>query len=267
MDELGFDFNSAVSWFQHQQDNPYILIKLKATHLTELSQTAILAIRRCYISDDLLNSRAANLQRPKTDILASRLPDPGSTMAGDFGEILCYFYQSTKELPSFAIGAKKWRLKQDRTKPAPLSDVVQFLMPDRPDSSKNDAVLCTEVKVKSTNGSSTPIASAINDCQKDQTSRLAASLVWLRARAMTEDLGDVDIPLLERFINLTDHPPVSKRFRAMAVICDSLLQSELKEEPNISSSDFTLVVIAVPNLKQTYQDIFSLTRASAEVRP
>jgi hypothetical protein len=266
MDELGFDFNIAVAWFLHQQEQPYVLVKLTAEQAEQLVSDTAIAVRRCYITDQLLTEASAASGLTQSEVLASRLPDSGSIMAGDFGEILGYFYQSTKELPKFAIGAKKWRLKQDRTKPAPKSDVVHFLMPDRPYSSAEDAVLCAEVKVKSTAGASTPIASAIEDSAKDQTSRLAATLVWLRERAMTEpeQLGDVDIPLLNRFINLIDHPPISKRFHAVAVVCESLVQQELLAAPDTPSSDFTLLVIVVPNLKHTYESMFSALRDTLE---
>jgi hypothetical protein len=265
MDELGFDFNTAVAWFQHQQDHPYVFVKLTPEQAAQLVNDITVALRRSYITDQMLTERAAVLGLPQSAILASKLPDQGSTMAGDFGEILCYLYQSTKELPASAIGVKKWRLKQDRTKPAPRSDVVHFLMPNRPNSSMEDAILCAEVKLKSTNSNSTPIASAIEDCAKDRTSRLAQTLVWLRERAMTEQLGDVDIPLLNRFIDLVDHPPVSKRFRAVAVICESLVDEELQTAPNIPNNDFTLLIIAVPNLKQTYEAVFAAAHATTPI--
>lgn len=258
MDELGFDFNNAVEWFQHQQDQPYALVQLSREQLDQLLANTQTAVRRCYITDQLLSDSATQTGLLQADVLASRLPDHGSTMAGDFGEILGYLYQSTKQLPEFAIGAKKWRLKQDRTKPAPKSDVVHFLMPNRPNASTDDAILCAEVKVKSTAGATTPIASAIEDSTKDQTSRLASTLVWLRERAITDpdQLGDVDIPLLNRFINLTDHPPVAKKFHAIAVICESLAAQELVAAPVSASTEFTLLVIVVPNLKEAYESLF-----------
>lgn len=265
MDELGFDFNTSIGWFPHQQEQPYVLVRLTTAQAQQLAEDLAVAVRRCYITDGLLTQRADALGIPQTDILGSKLPDPGATMAGDFGELLCYVYQSTKELPGEAIGAKKWRLKQDRTKPAPRSDVVHFLMPNRPNPSAEDGILCAEVKLKSTAGQSTPIASAIADCTKDRTSRLAETLVWLRERAMAEDLGDVDIPLLDRFIHLVDHPPVAKRFRAVAVVCESLLNQELLAAPVVASADFTLLVIAVPNLKQTYEAVFAAARAAVPV--
>jgi hypothetical protein len=256
MDELQFDFTTALAWFQEHQAQPYELVKVTAEHAAELANQMAVSVRRCYIVDPVLVGRALATGRPQSEILASKLPDPGSTMAGDFGEILCYFYQSARALPANAIGAKKWRLKQDRTKPAPRSDVIHFVMPNRPAASAEDAILCSEVKLKSTPAASAPIASAINDCAKDRTSRLAETLVWLRERALTEFLGDVDIPLLDRFINQIDHPPAPRRYRAVAVICSSLVEAELLTAPTTPSPDFTLVVIAVPNLKATYEAVY-----------
>jgi hypothetical protein len=265
MDELGFDFATSMAWFNHEQDEPYVLVKLTTQQAQQLSGEMAISMRRCYIADSLLVRRAIELGIDQSEILASKLPDQGSTMAGDFGEVLCYFYQSTKEMPVHAIGAKKWRLKQDRTKPAPKSDVVHFLMPNHPNPSEQDAILCAEVKLKSTVGASTPITSAIEDCQKDRTSRLVNTLAWLRERAMTEDLGDVNIPLLDRFIQLDAYPQVSKRFSAVAVVCESLLAGELLAAPNDQSPDFKLVIISVPDLKRTYESVFATTSAAVPV--
>lgn len=266
MDELGFDFADAVVWFQHQQANPYVLVRISKEHVAQLPKLMADALRRCYIADSHLIASATATGSSQEDVLMSKLPDPGSIMAGDFGEVLGYFYQSATELPATTIGAKKWRLKQDRTKAAPKSDVIHFIMPHRPASSTEDAILCAEVKVKSTAGKFAPISAAIEGCSEDRTSRLAKSLVWLRERARTEDLGDVDIPLLNRFIESTDHFPASKRFRAMAIICESLETKELLTAPATVDPAFSLVVIVVPQLKGAYEAAFSAARATVPVR-
>lgn len=256
MDDLGFNFANAVGWFPHQQDQPYVLIRVSVQHAAQLAAAIEAPLRRCYITDATLAASAAQHGLTQRQVLATKLPDPGSTMAGDYGEIVGYFYQAAKEIPGNAIGPKKWRLKQDRTKPAPKSDVIHFIMPQRPQASTGDAVLCSEVKVKSTAGATTPIADAITDCEKDRVSRLASTLVWLRERATTEDLGDVNIPLLNRFIEAIDNPPAAKRFRAVAIVCDSLVNAELASAPVQASPDFTLVVISIPNLHAAYNAAF-----------
>jgi hypothetical protein len=267
MDELGFDYNDSVGWFVHEQEQPYVLVNITHQQAEQIVGGLAEALRRCYITDELMEESSAKHNVQLSDVLASKLPDPGSTMAGDFGEILCYVYQSTKELPANAVGVKKWRLKQDRTKPAPKTDVVHFLMPNGSDACDQDVVFSAEVKVKSTTGKTTPIASAIEDCAKDRTSRLASTLVWLRERAMTESLGDVNIPMLDRFIKLDEHPPASKRFRAIAVICDSLSEEELQQAPDLPHDDYEVVVIVVPNLKDNYEALYRNAHASVQVQP
>ena len=256
MDELGFDFADAVAWFSHDQEQPYVVVRMSAQNVALLTATMGVPLRRCYITDADLNQAAAFHNLHRADVLRMHLPDPGATMSGDFGEVLGYFYQATRELPSEAIGPKKWRLKQDRTKPAPKSDVVHFVMPNRPAASAADTVLCSEVKAKATPGASKPIADAIEDCKKDRLSRLTKTLVWLRERAMTTDLGDVDVELLNRFIDAVDNPPAARRFRAVAVVCNGLIDNELKAAPAEADPDFTLVVIGVPDLRTTYTAVF-----------
>tara|TARA_A100001391_G_scaffold204631_1_gene200998 strand:+ start:860 stop:1654 length:795 start_codon:yes stop_codon:yes gene_type:complete len=256
LDELGLDFKNAVAWFPEDQDLPYVLVRMNERQVSALLDEIGIPLRRCYIEDSKIDEATKKHCVQAIDVVKARLPDPGAVMSGDFGEVLTYFYQATAELPSDAIGPKKWRLKQDRTKPAPKSDVVHFIMPDYPDASEKDVILCAEAKAKATAGASTPIADAITDCKKDRTSRLASTLVWLRERALTSDLGDVDITLLNRFIDAVDTPTAAKRYRAVAVICNDLLEKELTAAPNRADPEFTLVVIGVANLRETYTKAF-----------
>jgi len=255
-DDLGFEINRALPWFAHAQDEPYVLVHVSEEHVRTWVNELKIPLRRCFITDALIEKRAAELGVSKAEIVAARLPDPGATMAGDFGEILVYLYQAAKAHPKVAIGPKKWRLKQDRTKPAPHSDVVQFVLPSWPKPSPHDRLLCSEVKTKSTDGNFAPIRAAIEGSATDRTSRLARTLVWLRERALLEDLGDVTVEQLERFINTTDHPAATKRFRAVAIICSNLLAGELGDAPTQLPDGYEVVVISVPQLHKVYNDIF-----------
>lgn len=262
MIDLGIDIAILPPWFEHQQEVPYVLIRVSAEHAAAWADVLGVPLRRCYVTDVDLEQNAQRTGRPQSELLAAVLPDPGSTMAGDFGEILVYLYHGAQQYPTAVIGPKKWRLKQDRTKPAPYSDVIHFVVPAWPQSTENDLLLCSEVKTKSTDGESTPIAASIADCEKDRTSRLAKTLIWLRERAHGEALGSTTIAHLERFINATDHPPAQKRFRAVAVVCSSLVDGELTDAPNEAPTDYAVVVISVPNLKQVYESVFNAAHAT-----
>lgn len=262
MNEIGFDTTQALPWFPHEQEAPFTLVRVSDEHVRAWQDALGIPLRRCYVTDALIEERVTATGSAKSQIVAAKLPDHGATMAGDFGEILVYLYQASKEHPQAPVGPKKWRLKQDRTKPAPYSDVIHFVLPTWPTPSDQDALLCAEVKTKSTNGNSTPIQSAIEDCNKDRTSRLAKTLVWLKERAITEDLGAITIQHLERFINATDHPVHTRRFRAVAVVCASLLDQELQAAPTQASYDYEVVVISVPQLKQVYEAAFKAAHQS-----
>lgn len=256
MNDLGVNLDDVRGWFQRAQEAPYVLVRVSDEHAKGWAAALGLAVRRCYLTDALLAQRAAELKVTQADIIAAKMPDPGSTMAGDFGEILCYLYQGAGAQSASVAGATKWRLKQDRTKPAPHSDVVHFVVPTWPAASSDDVILCSEVKTKSTAGTSTPIKSAIEDCMKDRTSRLAKTLVWLRERAYGEDLGAVTLAHLERFINTTDYLPAQKKFSAVAIVSAELVDKELADAPSQSDPEYTVVVMSVPALQTTYTSVF-----------
>lgn len=262
MRDLALDIDELIASFPHETDSPFVLVRVPDEQADAWLDRLVAGVRRCYTADDFLDGRATEVGLSRAEVLATLLPDRGAVMAGDFGEILVFIYQGTSEHPTAIIGPKKWRLKQDRLKPAPYSDVVQFVVPAWPDPSGEDRILCSEVKTKSTSGDSTPIASAIADCEKDRIGRLAKTLVWLKERAIQEDLGTTSIAHLDRFIEATDHPPAQKQFRAVAVICSSLLEAELADAPEVASADYTVLVVAVPDLKQRYEALFDAVHAS-----
>jgi len=260
--ELGIDIEAISDWFAGEQQSPYVLVRVSDEHAAVWAEILGTPVRRCYIDDAVLDSRAKATGHPKSELLAAKLPDRSSTMSGDFGEILVFLYHAAVESEDELIGPKKWRLKQDRTKPAPHSDVIHFILPSWPESSHKDRLLCSEVKTKATSGSSSPISSAIADCEKDRTSRLAKTLVWLKERALHEDIGTTDIAHIERFIKSTDHPEAEKSFYAAAVICSELVDDELAEAPDKQPTDHTVVVIAVPDLKAHYEEVFDAAHST-----
>jgi hypothetical protein len=262
MIELGLAVESLVPWFAHEQESPFVLIRGSDAHAAAWADMLAEALRRSYISDVTLNDRAASTGRQQSEIVAAKLPDRGATMAGDFGEFLVFLYHATQEHPVEVIGPKKWRLKQDRTKPAPYSDVVHFILPSWPTPTADDRLLCSEVKTKSTDGASTPVSAAIEDSKKDRVSRLAKTLVWLKERAIGEDLGSTKIEHLERFIDAVGSPPYQKEFRAVAIVCSSLVDNEIGDAPTVTPLDYSLVVMSVPKLKEIYQSVFDAALAS-----
>lgn len=270
MNELGLDPNQALTWFSHEMEEPYTLVRVSAADANGWVTALRDAVRRCYLSDEALRNRANELEPEiqgtfesrQAAVINSKLPERSATMAGDFGEILIYTYQAAKALPRATIGPKKWKLKETRTKAAPHSDVVQFILPSWPMPSAQDEVLCAEVKLKSKVSPFNPIQVALEGCENDRISRLSKTLEWLKDRAIAENIGAVQLAHLNRFIHATDHPAAIKRFRAVAVICENLVNAELPNAPQQKPPDYELVVVAVPNLYAVYNAVFEAAKAS-----
>jgi hypothetical protein len=263
--ELGLEIVAVQGWFAAEQTQHYTRITVLPEHAQTWDELLTDAVRRCYIADEQLAARAAQANTTQSAILDATLPDPGPVMSGDFGEIIGYIYLAAREQDVPSVGPKKWRLKQDRTKPAPHSDVIQFVMPDWPQPSANDRLICGEVKAKATAGAFRPIEAAIAGCTKDMTSRLSRTLVWLREQSITHGIGSVTTEQLNRFINATEYPQYTRQFHAIAVICTNLVQGELEAlvTDNIPAG-CALVVISVPNLQQTYTTVYESVLHSTE---
>jgi hypothetical protein len=124
-------------------------------------------------------------------------------------------------------------------------------------------LICGEAKAKATMGTFAPIPAAIAGSQKDRTSRLSRTLVWLRERALLQDIGAVTVDQLNRFINATEFPPCTREFHAIAVICSDLVETELANlVPATIPNGCALVVISVPNLQNTYTTVFEAAHSS-----
>jgi hypothetical protein len=269
MIELGLPPAVAAPWFVTQPQQGFTRINVPANVAATWGFVLRDAFRRAYISDQRLQSSALAAQHTRAAVLAAKLPDAGAVMSGDFGEIVGYIYLASRDPHQPTIGPKRWRLKQDRTKAAPGSDVVQFILPAWPNAGEQDRVVCAEVKAKATPGQFRPIAKAIEGSQLDSTSRLARTLVWLRERALTDDIGTVSIAQLDRFINATEFPAYSREFHAIAVICTNLVEDEIATFVPAGIPDrCAVVIISVPQLRDTYTSVYEGVRASvAEAVP
>ena len=76
-DDLGFDFASAAPWFPHEQDRPYVLVRISDEHAKSWANTLGLAVRRCYVSDSIVSTKAREHGVEATQIIAARMPDAG----------------------------------------------------------------------------------------------------------------------------------------------------------------------------------------------
>ena len=111
MDDLGFDFSNAVPWFPHEQEQPYVLVRMTAQQVALLEEAMAEPLRRCYITDEVLQAAADRHGLTLSDVLAGKLPDAGATMAGDFGEVLGYL-GTLRRIPAPPLPTTRLRPRQ-----------------------------------------------------------------------------------------------------------------------------------------------------------
>src|SRR4051812_39566468 len=99
MEDCGLGLTNVSDWLRASHETPFVLIKVRPEDVATWIELFGPAFRRCYITDDNLEKRSAELGISKRDVVVATLPDPGSIMAGDFGEILVYFYLAAKAMP------------------------------------------------------------------------------------------------------------------------------------------------------------------------
>jgi hypothetical protein len=216
----------------------------------------------CYITKAKLRGRIQATGKSASELLANKLPNPGSVMSGDFGEILTLFFLGTERDEKVSL-IRKWLYKQDRAKPAPHSDVVILYREFQNKASAKDFVIGAESKQKSTKGKFAPIAAAIEGIAQDYTGRLARTLAWLREKAIDHGTTD-EVAFVERFthdLSVT----YAKHYKAVAIIDMELLDDELKRKPcPVVSGTFEVIVIGIHDLKVLYETVFD--RAVREVQ-
>jgi hypothetical protein len=236
---------------------------LKEDEAQALEDFLVKCLPDCYTTKLHLKERAESTGLPLAELLANKLPDPGSVMSGDFGEVLTLFFLGSERAEKITP-INKWRYKQDRKKAAPLSDVVLFYREHAATATENDFVICAEAKQKAMASKTyVPITKAVEGFEEDKTGRLGRTLVWLREKAIDHGSKD-EINFLDRF---TIDPSIKylKHFKAVAIIDRDLLDEEITRQIHLPKQDefFEVIVLGIKDLKVLYEKVYG--RAPAEV--
>jgi len=94
LNELGLQIGTVLPWFVVGPEQQYTRVSVPPEHVATWGNLLQDAVRRCYISDEHLAERTTTTHTTRSEILAATLPDAGSVMSGDFGEIIraCFKY-------------------------------------------------------------------------------------------------------------------------------------------------------------------------------
>lgn len=269
MQELGLDLDLVRSFFD-EVDDGIICITVSAVDADTWPDVLASAMRLAYISDHLLTDGVAATGKSPADVVAAKLPTEGSIKSGDFAEFLAALFLGAREVGVEVLDAKKLRLKYDRDKASPRTDVVQFHLPDWPNPSDADRVVSAEAKGKATRSDRNQAEAAVQGSVEDRDGRLAKTLVWLRERALGDGYGGtlvggtVTHQHLDRFVEADAHPPYQREFNAVLIICESLVDEELNDLDLPAPDESRLFVISVPDLKDRYEAMLAAVLAVAE---
>jgi len=213
-----------------------------------------------YISKSELENQAKANEMSKSDFfnqfIIPEIPEYANVRSGDFGEMLCFILLRNKghNKGVWLVGPRKWRWKSDKNKACHGSDVVMFHRKDHKPSS-DDGIEVIESKMKSVASKTSPIQNAINGAVEDKVKRLAKTLNWVHDKLATEKK-----PRLREAINryrfLDEYPTYSKKFHAVALIDNKLVEDEMIKEV-VKDEDIEVSIVSMQDLKSAYEQTFS----------
>lgn len=248
-------------YFEESLKNDIKILALKPSERDDFLASLPAKFRLCYISDKKLTASAKKTKISKEEFVRNfLLPDRGSVMSGDFGELLCYVI--TKDHfkdAKFKVGApKKWRWKQDSKKPAPHTDILIFKARNLKSKNNNpkDELIAVEAKMKAgKNKSYDPIQNAVEGANKDKLSRMSKSLQWYYERYAKEGKPTA-MELVNKFRNPDTYGSFKRSFKAIAVIDENLFNDELSKDIDNLDSDVEIWAISIDKLKDAYEKVF-----------
>ena len=142
----------------------------------------------CYIDREKLLELAKINNQTEAEILEKILPSKAHLQSADFGEI---FSRSTlqdwRDKPS--IPTERWRNRSTNNDPVRGTDLVGYILSGN-EPSENDILIFIEVKTREKGGDDEVVQKAYNDVLKDNTTRLANSLILLQHALLRDGKTD-----------------------------------------------------------------------------
>ncbi|TGL59511.1 hypothetical protein [Leptospira sarikeiensis] len=248
---------SILKYFTRTDEADYILYSLKNNKHGELVKSIFKHFRTFYIGDVELKDKANLNQITPTEFLREYiLPDKGSIMSGDFGEICSFLIASekSKKEKKPVYGPLKWRWK-DKNKASLHTDCILFYRKNFKTASTEDFLISIESKMKATPSKKKHrIQDAIDGAADDKLFRLALTLKWLERMYAKE--GNIKEKLrLERFQNPAKYGGYDIRNKAYAFIDERFLKEE-ESKAIENNHNIIVIVFSIEKLKEAYEQTF-----------
>lgn len=242
-----------------------VLYEFDDARKDEFISEMLIPIRKAFLSDEQLNDELAS-EPNREEIIQDHLPTAPEMMSGDFGEALGYYFAYSFFKPTPNVCPFKLRYLNDVNKPSPLTDIVFFYseFPDR--CSPNDVRYSLEVKTRATNpGSASSIDEAIEHAHKDELSRAAETVPYLKTRIRANKEPKEMYKIVKRFGEDAYQDIFQKSCNALAVVDKGYLQKhitnisdETKGKLDTDYAKIHIFCMPIAELKQMYEEFYKL---------
>jgi hypothetical protein len=253
-DEQLVDDTDILQFFSYFEKNGFHIYKLNIPDTESFLDAIKEEARKYYISDrDLAEKSEKNGISKKEFLEQYILPSIGKIKSGDFGEIFsCFSVRECYAQKGFILVCpRKFIWKMDRDKAMPFTDVVGFYREDITKASSNDFIVSVESKMKATNSSANRIQEAIDGAQKDRTTRLAKTLIWLKQKYARDGNAEMH-KFTKRYCDPVYQGTYNKIYEAFTIIDNKFEATEI--EKSVDNNDgITIIVISMDNLKNIYE--------------
>lgn len=218
------------------------------------------AFRGMYISDEKLQRRLQNIVGAiRREEISEKLPTKPTLKSGEFSELLSYFLIPERYAPDSHLRPPKWRWKEARDIPAHFTDVVFFQQPNLGTPETTDCLISVETKSAATRpaANASSLQLAMNDVEKDFTSRLGESLFHLKTK-YKDDEDYVSLELLKRFTDAS-FPTYLKHFKAVAIVDDAFGDQHIESIvswPLYIRDSFEVVLVRINEMRDGYNTTF-----------
>lgn len=242
-----------------------VLYEFDASRKEEFIAEMLIPMREAFLSEEQLNAELAS-EPNREEIIRDYLPTAPEMKSADFGEALGYYFAYSIFKPTPNVCPFKLRYLNGANKPSPYTDIV-FFYSESPDyCSHNDVRYSVEVKTRATNpGSESSIEEAIVHAHKDEVSRAAETVPYLKAKIRAHKEPVEMYKIVKRFGEDAYQDIFQKSSNALAVVDKSFLQkhidnitTETKDKLRKDYAKIHIFCMPIEELKMLYEKFYEL---------
>lgn len=229
---------------------------------TDFVQDCVQRFREAYISEDKIQKiLSSSRSKSRKDIIDARLPQKTMNVAGDFGEILCYYLWTEVWASDSNIRPMKIRWKEHPDMPSHYADVILLKRVDENAASVDDKMYTIESKVWTSkmDAHHSSLTDALKGAKQDSTERAAKTIPYLVLQYQRDDEYYL-AEQVERFGDPVNNP-FQKFHYAVAIVESSQRNEHLSNFDRkllAANSNIPVFLLPISDLRSIYQNLFKV---------